>query len=117
MRAEFDMGCPRASRRDPSTRLLAELIQLSGGKGTLVRHQQRPWASITFSGTRHALTFAFAGQEAVETAETFLAALPDHEFVIPRQIVADVKIRTVDHVLLPEPRLTVDIELLVLEEA
>ena len=46
-----------------------------------------------------------------------VAELPEHEFAIPGQIVADAAILEVEHRLLPEPRLVVQCELLLLEES
>ena len=44
-------------------------------------------------------------------------ALPDHEFTIPRQLVADAAVVAVEHTTLPEQRLEVTAELLLLEDA
>jgi hypothetical protein len=96
----------RKARR-PWMQLLSAVLGLAGGRGELLRHGERPWASITFSGTRHAIVIAFTGAEAVAAGEAFIAALPEHEFDIPRQIVADAAIVAVEHALLPETKLTV----------
>ena len=56
------------------------------------------------------------GEEAVEAGERFIAALPDHEFAIPGQLVADATVTEAEHRLLPNPRLVVQCELLLLEE-
>lgn len=105
----------RASRR-PWLPLLSSLMKLAGGKAQVLRHSERPWASVTFSGARHSIVLAFAGEEAVAAGEEFIAALPDHEFAIPRQIVADASILRVEHVMLPEPRMEVKAELLLIED-
>ena len=105
---------PRTPR--PWMALLSALLRLAGGKAELVRHAERPWASITFSGSRHSVVLSFSGAEAVAAGEEFIAALPEHEFAIPRQLVADAAIAAVEHALLPEPRLTVEAELLLLED-
>ena len=107
----------RAARRTPWMPLLSALLELGGGKGELVRHSERNWASITFAGTRHSVVIAFTGAEAVAAGEAFIDAMPDHEFAIPRQLVADAAIVAVDHTALPEPRLEVTVELLLLEDA
>jgi hypothetical protein len=104
-------------RRRPWRALLAAVADLAGGKAELLRHIERPWASVTFSGTRHALTLAFTRAEAVAAGEVFIAALPEHEFAIPRQLVADAAVVAVEHELAPEPKLTVEVELLLLEDA
>lgn len=106
----------RAARRTPWLPLLSALLELAGGKGELVRHSERSWASVTFSGTRHTVTLTFTGAEAVAAGEQFIDQLPDHEFTVPRQLVADAAIVSVEHSALPEPRLEVTAELLLLED-
>ena len=48
--------------------------------------------------------------------EAFIVALPEHEFTLPRHIVADASVVAVDHALSPEMRMTVEVELLLLED-
>jgi hypothetical protein len=107
----------RTARRTPWMPLLSALLDLGGGKGELVRHTERNWASVTFAGTRHSVVLCFTGAEAVAAGEAFIDALPDHEFTIPRQLVADAAVVAVEHTALPEPRLEVTAELLLLEDA
>lgn len=106
----------RPARRGPWMQLLSALLTLAGGKAELLRHAERPWASVTFSGTRHTIALAFSGMDAVAAGELFIAALPDHEFAIPRQLVADAAIVAVEHTAQPEMRLMVEVELLLLED-
>lgn len=103
-------------RRRPWRALLSAIMDLSGGKGELLRHVERPWASVTFAGTRHTIALAFTGAEAIAAGEAFIAALPEHEFAIPRQLVADAAVTAVTHDTVPAPKLTVEVELLLLEE-
>jgi len=63
------------------------------------------------------VVIAFTGAEAVAAGEAFIDALPDHEFTIPRQLVADAAVVAVEHTTLPEQRLEVTAELLLLEDA
>ena len=105
-----------AGRRGPGQRLLEQLSHLAGGSGALVAQRERAWASATFNGTRHCFTLCFAGAEAVARGEQLIAALPEHEFALPGQLVADAAVVEADHVLLPEPRLTLTCELLLLED-
>lgn len=98
-------------------RLIEAILALAGGKAELAHHIERGWASVTFSGTRHTMSLVFTGDEAVAAGEHFIAALPDHEFTIPRQLVADAVVVSAEHALLPEPRLALEIELLLLEDA
>ena len=78
-------GCARRCSRSPA------------GQATIVSHDEKSWASITFAGTRHRLELAFEGAEAVEAGELFIAFLPEHEFAIPGQLVADAAVTAVDH--------------------
>jgi len=102
--------------RRPWRALLSAVTQLAGGRPELLRHVERPWASVTFAGTRHTIALAFTGDDAVAAGEAFINALPDHEFAIPRQLVADATVLSVEHALLPQPKLTVEVELLLLDD-
>lgn len=106
----------RRVRRDPANHLLGALQTLADGQALVLRHEERAWASITFSGARHSVTLRFAGDAAVAAGERFIAVLPEHEFSIPRRLVADAAIVAVRHTLLPEPSLEVDCEVLLLDE-
>merc|ERR1712026_312775 len=68
---------PRA-RRTAADRLRAALADLHAHHGQVLTHTEKAWASITFAGTRHSLAILFAGDEAVEVGEEFVAGLPDH---------------------------------------
>lgn len=112
------IAAPPPSRRErgPAARLEAALIALAEGHGIVISRQETAWASITFSGRRHALRLVFDGVVAAEAGERMIAALPVHEFTVPGQLVADVTVREVDHRLLPDERLEVVVEVLMLEE-
>ena len=101
--------------RRPWLHLLSAILQLAGGKAELLRHAERAWASVTFSGSRHTIALSFAGDEAITMGEAFIVALPEHEFTLPRHIVADASVVAVDHALSPEMRMTVEMELLLLK--
>ena len=107
---------PGKVRRDPANHLLGALQALGEGQCAVLRHEERAWASITFSGARHTLALRFVGDAAVAAGERFIAALPEHEFAIPRRLVADAAIVAVRHALLPEPSLEVECEVLLLDE-
>ncbi|MDE2597283.1 MAG: hypothetical protein KGL44_10440 [Sphingomonadales bacterium] len=104
------------TRRSPWMQLLSAVLVLAGGKAELLRHAERGWASATFSGTRHTLALSFTGPEAVAAGEALIDALPDHEFTIHGQLVADAAVVSVDHRLDAGPCLTVELELLLLED-
>jgi hypothetical protein len=106
----------RPRSRSTWARLLDSLMALSSGQAELLRHTEQPWASATFSGSRHTVALVFTGQEAVDAAEHFIEALPEHEFAIAGQLVADAAITEVRMDMLPQPRLEVEVELLLLED-
>lgn len=109
------VSAQRKGRR-PWLSLLSALFDLGQGQAELLRHSERNWASATFAGTRHSVALAFNGAAAVEAGEALIAALPDHEFAIPGQLVADASVISVDQATLPEPRMVVELELLLLED-
>jgi hypothetical protein len=106
----------RQARRSPCTALLAAVFELAENKAELLRHGERAWASVTFSGARHEIVLCFSGAAAVAAGEALIDALPDHEFAIPGQLVADATVISVEHTALPEPRLVVETQFLLLEE-
>ena len=109
------LGSPARNRRQATDLLRESLLDLARGEATILGHSEKSWASITFAGARHRLVLEFEGAEAVETGEQFIALLPEHEFEIPGQLVADATVTEVDHRLDP-PRMQVICELLLLEE-
>jgi hypothetical protein len=105
------------SRRTLADRLREVLAELAQGHAQVLTQNETAWASVTFAGTRHRIELAFEGTEAVAAGESFIALLPEHEFALPGQLVADAAVLEVDHRLAPEPKLTVTAELLLLEES
>jgi hypothetical protein len=93
----------------------AQLLALAGGAGMVRVHQERSWASINFAGSRHTLQLRFDGDD-IDRGEAMIGALPDHEFVIPGQLVAEANVLEFSRKLLPAPNLTVTVEVLLLEE-
>lgn len=108
---------PRTVRRTVADRLREALLALADDHGKVVRHSEKAWASVTFAGARHKVALRFAGAGAVEAGETLIALLPEHEFAIPGQLVADATVTAADHRMLPHPELTVECEMLLIEEA
>ncbi|MCC6924766.1 MAG: hypothetical protein IT549_02950 [Novosphingobium sp.] len=107
----------RKARRTPWMPLLSAVLELAQGQAELLRHSERAWASVTFSGSKHTVVLAFDGADKVLAGETLIDALPEHEFTLPRLLVADAAVVRVEHSALPQPRLEVEVELLVLDEA
>ena len=111
------VSVPRVRRRrTPGEKLRDALCALAGNLARIDSHTEKNWASVTFAGTRHRIVMGFDGAEAVSAGEDFIDALPDHEFTIPRQLVADASVVEVDHAIAPAPRMVVTCEVLLLEE-
>lgn len=107
---------PRTPRREPWLRLLSQVLDLAGPNAQFISHAERAWASATFSGSRHTIIVAFEGADAVAQGEDYVAALPEHEFNAGRQIVADATVAAVEHAMVPTQRVTVEAELLLLDD-
>ena len=94
------------------------LAALGAAAGTLERHTETPWSSITFSGTRHRLTYRFEGEQAVCHGKSFAGMLPEHLFDIRGQLVADACVTSQDELHRGDDvALTLELELLLLEDA
>lgn len=110
------LHAPAPRRRSPWMALLAAVLDLAEGKAELLRHGERAWASATFTGSRHTLALTFSGEDGIAAADRFITALPDHEFAIPGQVVADAAIVAVSEETLPAHRIGVEVELLLLDD-
>ena len=106
----------RRARRTAADRLRDALLTLSDHHAQIVAQSERAWASITFAGARHTFSLIFAGEAAVEAGERFVANLPDHEFTLAGQLVADATVSEIEHRILPSPRMIVTCEVLMLGE-
>jgi len=102
--------------KSPGKAVRSQVFALAKGKCELLAHAEKAWGSITFAGTRHELSLKFEGCEAIEAGEAMIEALPQHEFSIPGQLVADAAVRETDHRFGPVETLTATIALLLLEE-
>lgn len=92
------------------------VLALAGADAKLVSQADRPWHSATFSGRKHTLTIDFEGPEAVAQGEALLAELPFHEFSFRRHLLADACVVWSRRQPAPAPRLTTQIELLLLDD-
>ena len=110
------LATPMAQLLSGDIRTVRVSITLAERRATILSHREKSWASITFAGTRHTLELEFVSAEAVAAGERFIVFLPEHEFGLPGQLVADAAVVSVDHRLLPEPRMAVGIELLLLDK-
>ena len=95
---------------------LRAVLQLACNQASLLFHAETAWSSATFGGTRHTIALQFEGGDAVAYAEAFIRYLPRHRFALAGKLVADAAIVAVDRQLRPEPRWTVTLELLILED-
>lgn len=72
----------------------------------------RSWASVTFTGARHALVLRLDGAGADEAASAFLADLDAAEFRLRGHVLADIALvrqeRTTGPAGLPQMRLTLE---------
>jgi hypothetical protein len=116
--APLPVGAPAAlrPRRTLADRVRSGLMAITGGAGTVLAHEEKAWVSITFAGTRHEVVLEFLGADAVAAGEELIERLPDYEFTIPRQLVADATVTKVDHRFGAMERLEVTAVLLLLEE-
>lgn len=110
------IGALALRERQPAMQLLDAVLRLAGPHAELISHAERPWASATFTGSRHTVLLGFDGKAAMAAGEAFIAALPEHEFTIRRQLVADAAIMQVDQSFAPAARLEVEAELLLLDD-
>ena len=114
-----DRAMIEASRvrvRRPWLQLLSAVMRLAGGHAELLRHSENPWASVTFSGSRHTIALCFTGEAGLADGEAFIALLGEHEFDITRQVVIEAAVVSVEHETLPRVKLVVEAELLLLED-
>lgn len=82
----IDISTTRKVRRGPAEKLREALSSLAGGKAQILTHSERSWASITFSGARHSIELAFEGIVAAKAGEEFIALLPDVRLVVKAEL-------------------------------
>ena len=70
-------------------RLLRQLGACLGPGAEPGQCHEREWASATFAGARHSFAFRLPLADRAAPLPDCLAALPDHEFDLPGDIVAD----------------------------
>ncbi|MEP7349629.1 MAG: hypothetical protein ABI668_06710 [Sphingorhabdus sp.] len=80
---------------------------------TFAISQCRDWYSMTFSGAQIVITAQLQGTDAAALASQFVQMLPEHEFVLPRLIVADIAVVSQQ---MSDYGICLEIEALVLDE-
>lgn len=83
-----------------------------GGGFALHELASRNWASVTFSGARHRMTFSLEGAGAEEAADAFLGTVTEAQFGLRGHILADIAVtgeeRSADRVRISLEALTVE---------
>ncbi len=75
--------------------LLRALIARSGADRSdvlLAEVRSVDWRSLTFDGERHEIALRFTGPAAAREALAMVEDIEDHEFALPRTIVADIAV-------------------------
>ena len=67
----------------------AMVLELLGPDAELVTAEQYDWESATFSGARHIIAIRLSLPDGDAPEPPILELLPDHEFPLDRQLVAD----------------------------
>jgi hypothetical protein len=85
---------PPAPLTDAATAFLGavRLHFVSSAGFVLEEIRSRGWASVTFRGARHELTFRLEGEGAEEAAAHFLSGLRARDFALPGHLLADVSL-------------------------
>lgn len=72
-----------------AAKLIRTVMEICGEGSELVGAHEREWASATFSGARHSLDLLIPAGDGDAVLPDAVAGLPDHEFDLPGEIVAD----------------------------
>lgn len=70
-------------------KLIRAVLEVCGEGSELVGAHEREWASATFSGARHSLDLLIQAKDEGGALPDTIARLPDHEFDLAGEIVAD----------------------------
>lgn len=97
-------------------RLAQALFDRAGAHARLVRHGETQWSSATFSGSRHTLVIRFAGQAALDDAETLMTAITDDAITIPGALIAELTVSAFSQTLLPHPEAEMTVTALLLDQ-
>ncbi len=81
---------PGARQRDPGSSIADQIRVLAGGRVRVILARERPWASITFTGTRHSFVVERTDATTPDDMENLARALPEHEFAMRAYFLADI---------------------------
>lgn len=99
--------------KDVKDKLIRQLEVAIGDQFSVEHHQVTPWASITFSGSRHQITVLFDPDVDIEPLDIILN---DFEFAIPNILVADASITSTMPLTYPVEGTIAIIDILLLED-
>lgn len=103
---------------DPTSALLHTLRRgVNFVNFTPERLRSRSWASATFTGVRHEISFRLEGEGANEAADAFLEGLEEREFDLRGHILADIAMVSETRMSGPEgPLIRIALEALTIED-
>jgi hypothetical protein len=99
--------------RGPKKCAFAEALLAMLDEAILLAHHRQEWFSATFVGERHMLALKLMGDDAMQKAEAFAQVIPEHEFTLPRLLVADIAVSAIQTV---DGGVELMVEALLLEE-
>lgn len=70
--------------------IASQIETMTGDHARVTLTREKPWASITFAGTRHSFAVHWDGPSSPNAMKNLAEMLPDHEFLIPGHFVADI---------------------------
>ncbi|MDX3910729.1 MAG: hypothetical protein QHC67_13060 [Sphingobium sp.] len=105
----------RAAQPLSTRRLLRSLLDLTGPDVLAHCRETTPWASALYDGTRHLIELELTGEDAALRAEALAQLLPNAEFLIMGNIVADLAVD--EHVVLDAQRHRLDLSVLTIADA
>lgn len=93
----LDRTRPARRFRDAGYAVADQIATLAGPGLAVALKREKPWASVTFSGTRHYIEIRADDGQSEQISRAILGILardlPDHEFDLPSRFVADLLVR------------------------
>lgn len=105
----------RATDQLVTRRLLRSLSDLTGPSVAFRCTSSSPWASGLYDGTRHIIEVDIVGEEAADQATILARLLPNAEFLMIGNIVADLAVD--DHIILDARHHRLDLSVLTIADA
>jgi hypothetical protein len=108
-----------AVAEDAATALLRAIgakFSLFDGAFSVEENKSRSWASVTFTGSRHRLTFSLQGRAANAAADSFIETLTEADFPLRGHVLADIALAG-DERSIARERVQLTIEALTVEDS